>query len=110
MNVFIKRLEIMKLVSRRSIVGTSWSIDIILTLPATGYIQVKIIEYIDRNGEYEIRKDVQHKNENQKGYYWASTSLNDETKACCLVFSEERIDIMSLDKSYKCSICMICLD
>ena len=77
-------------------------------LPAAGYSKVKTTEYKNDRGEYRTKKEVQNKYENQKGYYWTSDDkLREGSKACCLVFSEDRIDVMQLDKSYHCSIRMI---
>ena len=76
-------------------------------LPAAGCAKIETIKY--KNTRYKTRKEIKNRYENQKGYYWTSTPLKDETKACCLVFSEDRIGIMQLDKSYHCSIRMICL-
>lgn len=74
-------------------------------LPAAGCAKIETIKY--KNTRYKTRKEIKNRYENQKGYYWTSTPLKDETKACCLVFSEDRIGIMQLDKSYHCSIRMI---
>ena len=74
-------------------------------LPAAGCAKIETIKY--KNTRYKTRKEIKNRYENQKGYYWTSTPLKDETKACCLVFSEDHIDIMQLDKSYHCSIRMI---
>lgn len=79
-------------------------------LPAAGYSKVETIEYKNANGEYDTIEKVQNKYENQKGYYWTTTSLEDETKAYCFVFSEDCMGVMKLNKSYHCSIRLLRLD
>ena len=76
-------------------------------LPAAGYVIEKEVVSKNRKGERHTYTEEIHMFENQKGYYWTSTPLKDKTKACCLVFSEDHIDVMQLDKSYHCSIRMI---
>ena len=69
-------------------------------LPAAGYAK------IEENKKYST-KNIEYKFQNMKGYYWTSTLLKDETKACCLVFDENGIDIRALNKNYQCTIRLI---
>lgn len=70
-------------------------------LPALGYGK------IEKNKKHYQKETITHEFENIKGYYWTSSSLKDENKACCLVFGENSIDVRALDKNYQCAIRLI---